>query len=130
MVILVHLLRLLPSYHRKTFVEKIFHVWSQHCFCPTIPSDKVSLVVILSSDYWNLFLFFVNSILILVYYTYCIVKPTFHGCNYSIFDRIRRKCSMFRNANFYRFHPIIEVLLIYFCRILILDLILFFFDTN
>ena len=60
-------------------------------------------------------LYFLVLLFYLLIISYCKVKPTFHGCNYFIFERIRRKCSMFKNANFYRFRLTIEVLLIYFC---------------
>ena len=37
-------------------------------------------------------------------------------CPYFLFDRIRIKCPMFRNVDFYRYRPKIEVLLIYLCQ--------------
>ena len=41
--------------------------WSQHCFHPIIPFDIVSLVLSLSSDYWNLFLYLIILIFHLLY---------------------------------------------------------------
>ena len=83
---------------------------------PTIPSHKVSFVVSLSSDYRNLFLYLLILLFYLFIISYSKVKSAFPGCNYFIFDRIRRKCTIFRNGNFSRFHPTIAVLLIYFCQ--------------
>ena len=85
---------------------------------------------VLSSAYLNLFF----CLLILLFYpliiSYCTVNSTFLGCNYFLFDRIRRKRSMFRNTNFYRFRPAIEVLLIYHCPNFISKLFLIFFDRT
>ena len=71
-------------------------------FCLTIPSDKVSLLVTLVSDYWNLFLFLLIQIFYSHIISHCRVKSTFYGSNYFIFDRkysIRRKCPIFRNVD-------------------------------
>ena len=62
-------------------------IWSQHCFSPTNPSNKVSLVVTLSSDYWNLF----HYLLTLLFYLLTIFYYKVKSSNYFLFDRIRRK---------------------------------------
>ena len=89
-----------PSYHRKSICLKDL----SYCLKSTLlPSDNSVGQSFLCCNFkpklLKLVPLFVNSILFLVYYIpYCKVKSTFHGCNYSIFDRVRRKCSMFRNA--------------------------------
>ena len=52
--------------------------------CPSIPtilSDKVSLVVSLSSGYWNLFLYFPILLFYLLIISHYKVKSTFGVCN-------------------------------------------------
>ena len=78
-------------------------------------SDKGSLVASLSSDYWNVFLYLLILLFYLLIIFNCKVKSTFFGCNYFLFVRIRRKCSMFGNANFYQLRTTINVPLIYHC---------------
>ena len=69
----------------------------------------VSHVLSLNSAYSDFFLYFLILLFYLLTISHCKVKSTFHGYNYFIFNRIRRKCFMFRNANFYRFHPTVDV---------------------
>ena len=103
--------RLPPSYHRKSISCKKIPCCLNSTLLPSNNSVRQSFPCYNFEFLYLLILFFYLFII-----PYCKVKSTFHSCNYSIFYRIRRKCSMFRNANFYRSRPTIEVLLIYFCQ--------------
>ena len=107
-----------PSYHRKSIRWKISPSYlkstllpSDNSFPQSFPCCKFELRLLKFVALFSVALLFYFLII-----SHCKVKPNFHGCNYFIFDRIRRKCSMFRNANFYRFRLTVEVLLIYLCQ--------------
>ena len=74
---------LLPSNHYKSISWKILPYYLKST---KFSSDKVSLVMSLSSDYWNLFLYLRILLFYLLVMSYWKVKSTFHSCNFFFFS--------------------------------------------
>ena len=73
---------------------------------------------------------FAKLISLLLIIRYCKVKSTFHGPSYFIFDRIKRKISMVRNASSIDSVQQSSICWYVFDRIFISEIILVFFDRT